>query len=373
MLLLTCAALAVLVYTYAGYPILIALAARFFPLRLRVDRDYTPSISAIIPAHNAEEYVAAKLDSLLAQDYPRDHLEILVCSDGSTDGTDDILREYAGKHDRVRPLRAEQRSGKPNAVNLMRRAASGQVLLMTDIRQPLSLGALRALVAPLADPNVGCASGNLILKGRSGASFYWRYENWIRRSEGNFRSMVGVTGPIYAIRAEEMEDLPADIILDDMWIPMRLRLDGRRIVFVEEAEAFDQAFPDQRELGRKVRTLAGNYQLFARLPRLLLPFINPSWFETFSHKLLRLLSPWALIALFVGSLFTVIFPVELPGERVRWALRALLAGQLLFYLGALIGPRGGRLAGLARTFVVLNYAALAGLWRFLRGAQKITW
>src|SRR5262249_6499012 len=104
MLLTTCAALAVLIYTYAGYPILIALAAPLFPLRLRNDRDYAPRLSATIPAHNAEDHVAGKLDSLLAQDYPRDRFEILVCSDGSSDGTDEILRKYARKDDRVKPM-----------------------------------------------------------------------------------------------------------------------------------------------------------------------------------------------------------------------------------------------------------------------------
>ena len=371
---MSCVALAVLVYTYAGYPILVALAARMFPLRLRVDRDFTPRVSAIIPAHNAEEYVAGKLDSLLAQDYPADRLEILVCSDGSTDGTDDVVREYARRAPSVRLLRTEKRNGKPYAVNLMRREATGEVLLMTDIRQPLGPGALRALTSHLADPSVGCASGKLVLQGDTGAGFYWKYESWIRRSEGRFRSVVGVSGSIYVVRAADMDDLPADIILDDMWVPSRLRLDGRRIVVVEEAEAYDRALDDQRELGRKVRTLAGNYQLFARLPRLLVPFLNPSWFETFSHKVLRLVSPWALLVLLFASIGAVFSRPQVPsGEGIAWAMRVLLAGQLAFYLGAVIGPRGGKLCGVARTFVVLNYAAVAGLWRHVHGTQKVTW
>lgn len=373
MLAATCAALAVLFYTYAGYPVLVALAARLWPLRLRVDDAWHPKVSAIIPAYNAEGYVTEKLESLLALDYPEDRLEILVCSDGSTDRTDEILREYAERDPRVRPLRSEERLGKPNAVNLMRRHATGEVLLMTDIRQPLAAGALKALVSRLADPQVACVSGNLVLRGSTGAGFYWKYENWMRRSEGTFRSMVGVTGPIYALRKSDMSDLPLDIILDDMWVPLQLRLSGRRIAFAEEAEAYDQAFADERELARKVRTLAGNYQIFSRLPRLLVPLVNPSWFEVFSHKVLRLVSPWALSILLVTSIAALASPAPLPGAGALWALRALVAGQILFYLGALVGPRGGRLTGVARTFVVLNYAAVAGLWRFLRRSQKITW
>lgn len=365
--------LALLAYTYVGYPVLIAVCARIRPLRVARDESFEPTVTVIIPAYNAATYVPDKLDSLLGQDYPADKLEILVCSDGSTDGTDDLLRQYAERTDRVVALRSDERRGKPHAVNLMLERASGDVLLMTDIRQPLAPHAVRALVANLADPDVACVSGNLVLKGSAGAGVYWRYENWIRRSEGSFRSMVGVTGPIYAIRRADMTDLPSGIILDDMWVPMRLRLAGRRIVMEAAAEAYDDAFGDKRELGRKVRTLAGNYQLFSLLPKLLIPFANPSWFETFSHKLLRLLSPWMLVALLVTSIAAVAQPAAIPSRTVLWLLRGMIAGQLLFYAAAMVGPRGGRLTGVARTFVVLNYAAVAGLWRYLRGKQKVTW
>lgn len=367
------AALAVLGYTYAGYPVLVAIAARVLPFRPRHDAEYQPVVTAIIPVYNAKGYVAAKLDSLLAQDYPADKLEILLCSDASDDGSDDIVAEYAARDPRIKLLRNDRRSGKPTAVNLMKRHARGDVLLMTDIRQPLVPGAVRALVAELADPRVGACSGNLVLQGSSGAGVYWKYENWIRRSEGTFRSMVGVTGPIYAIRRADMADLPLDIILDDMWVPMQLRLRGLRIRLREDAIAYDEAFADDREMGRKVRTLAGNYQLFARLPRLLVPVLNPSWFETFSHKLLRLVCPWALVALLAANVAVVARPPAALGDTELWLLRGLLAGQALFYLAALVGRRAGALAGVARTFVVLNYAAVLGLWRWLTGAQKVTW
>ena len=368
-----CANLAILAYTYAGYPVLIALAARFFPLELAPDDDYLPVVSTVIPAYNAAAFIEPKVKSLLELDYPRDKLEILIASDGSTDETNEILRRLSASDSRIRPLWLEKRSGKPNAVNAMRKEATGEVLLMTDIRQPLVPGSLRALVRALSDPSVGCASGNLVLRGATGAGFYWRYENAIRRAEGRFRSMVGVTGPIYAIRKADMDELPDDVILDDMWVPMRLRLAGRRIVFVEEAEAYDQAFLDEREWGRKVRTLAGNYQLFARLPRLLLPFTNPSWFETFSHKILRLVCPWVMLALLLTSIAAVAIPASVPDAAGQWLVRAVLAGQLLFYAGALAGARAGKLGGIARTFVVLNYAAVVGLFRYLRGRQRITW
>jgi len=373
MLLTAAVALLVLVYTYVGYPALVYLAARIRPRRVCVDTTYTPSVSALIPVYNSSAALTRKLDSLFALDYPRDNLEVLVCSDGSTDDTDATLAEYAAREPRVRVFRSAERKGKPHALNLLREHARGDVLLMTDVRQPLSADALRRLVSHLADPSVGCASGELVLRGETGAGLYWKYERWIRQNESLFRSTVGVTGAIYVLRTADLRPLPENLILDDMWIPMRLRCLGQRIVFVPGAFAYDEAFADGRELGRKIRTLAGNYQLFARMPRLLLPLANPSWFETISHKIMRLVCPWALVVLFLTTSWLLWFDAPGAGPTVAWFVRLLWAGQLLFYTAAAAGRSAGRIAGVARTFVVLNYAAVAGLWRFVKGRQKVAW
>jgi cellulose synthase/poly-beta-1,6-N-acetylglucosamine synthase-like glycosyltransferase len=363
-----------LAYTYVGYPLLVALLGRLFPLRTDLDPQWLPMVSALIPVYNAAPYIRRKLDSLLALDYPADRFEILVYSDGSADRSATIVREYAARDPRVRLIEGTTRLGKPHALNMMRELARGEVFLMTDIRQPLARDALRALVARLRDPRVGCVSGNLVLKGQSAAGIYWRYENWIRNSEARFCSMVGATGPIYVIRREDLAPLPVDLILDDQWIPMRLRLRGRRLLLCPQAQAYDTAFDDRREFSRKVRTLAGNYQLFTRLPALLIPFVNPSWFETVSHKLLRLAAPWALGVLFVSSAVCALSPAWAVGGP-GWSLffRALFAAQFVFYLAAVAGAALGRLGMFARGFVVLSAAAIVGLWRHARGAQKVTW
>lgn len=363
MMIIALFCLVLLVYTYLGYPVLIALLARAFPGTVRRNPDYLPSVSVLIPVYNARAHVGPKLDSLLALDYPAEKLEIVVNSDASDDGSDEVLEAYAARHANIRLLRSHRRSGKPAGINRMLSEATGEVLLMTDIRQPLDPGALRALVAPLSDPGVAAASGNLVLQGQTGAGAYWHYENWIRRNEGQFRSMVGVTGPLYALRRTDLAPLPDDTILDDMWIPLALRLLGGKIVFEASAVARDEAFSDGREFGRKVRTLAGNYQLFSRMPRLLLPWANPSFFEVFSHKVLRLLGPWVLILLAVVSLLGLEHP----------PLAALAVCQALFYATALAGARAGRVGALCRTFVLLNVAAVLGLFRFLTGSQQVTW
>jgi cellulose synthase/poly-beta-1,6-N-acetylglucosamine synthase-like glycosyltransferase len=372
-LALLCVAL--LAYTYAGYPVLIGIFARLFRTRAQApadELDATPMVSICLPVFNAASYLPAKLKSLLEQDYPAERIEILVYFDGCTDDSEAVARAIADAPEaggRIRIFPSADRRGKPTALNTLGPAATGEVLLLNDVRQPLSPDAVRALVQSMRDPKVGCATGNLVLSGGAGSGVYWRYENWIRAQESGFRGTVGMTGPIAMIRRADLEPLPEDLILDDVWIPMRLALAGQRVALVSEARAYDAAFEDDREFRRKVRTLAGNYQIFARLPALLNPFANPIWFETISHKIMRLAAPWLLLILAATSTAAAL---DSPGPWTS-IMRVLVVLQALFYAASALGPAGGRLAGVARTFVVLNVAAVVGLGRFLTGRQRITW
>ena len=365
-------ALVLLGYTYAGYPIAIGLLARLFGNRRAPAADPAgrpPSVTVCLPVYNGAAFLPAKIRSLFAQDYPADRFEILVYCDGIGDDSERVARELAASPEaagRLRVITATERKGKPTALNVMGQAATGDLLLLNDVRQPLSPNAMSALVAAMADGAVGCATGNLVLAGGAGSGVYWRYENWIRLQESRFRGVVGMTGPIAMMRRADLRPLPEDLILDDVWIPMQLGLAGKRVAFVPEAEAHDAAFEDDREFRRKARTLAGNYQLFARMPALLSPFANRIWFETISHKIMRLAAPWLLVLLAVTSASAAVTGASL-------GMRALLAGQIGFYAAAAVGARAGRLAGVARTFVVLNAAALVGLYRYLTGRQRVTW
>jgi biofilm PGA synthesis N-glycosyltransferase PgaC len=356
---------AALAYAYVGYPVAIGLMARLFGRRQAPPAwPEPPMVSVCVPVHNGAGFLRAKIASLLAQDYPADRVEILIYCDGCTDETEAIARALAAESPpgRIRVLVEPRRLGKPTAINAVRGAASGALILLNDVRQPLSPNTIRALAAPLADASVGCTTGNLVLSGGRGSGVYWRYEKWIRRQESRFRGVVGMTGAIAMVRRDELSELPVDIILDDVWIPMQLGLAGKRVVFVDEAEAADSDFEDDREFKRKVRTLAGNYQLFARVPSLLVPVVNRIWFETFSHKVMRLLAPWLMLGLVA---------VSIGGEGAL--LRQLLVVQAVAYGAAALGPRAGKLGAIARTFVVLNAAAVVGLWRQVSGRQRITW
>jgi cellulose synthase/poly-beta-1,6-N-acetylglucosamine synthase-like glycosyltransferase len=370
-------AVALLAYTYVGYPVAIGVLARLRPVvKKRRERNVgddadLPRITICLPVYNGEAYLPKKLASLFAQDYPRDKLDVIVFCDGCTDGTEALARELAAQEAARGGVRVNvlvgHRKGKPTALNTMSAAATGDLILLNDVRQPLAPASARALARALDDPGVGCATGNLVLEGDAGSGVYWRYENWIRKQESRYRGMVGITGPIAMVRRSDLEPLPTDVILDDVWVPSRLALRGQRVELVEEAEARDAAFEDDREFKRKVRTLAGNYQIFSMLPGLLSPAKNPIWFETISHKILRLVAPWLLIALMLVSGVAFLTP---GGSS---ALRALFLAQVAFYALAVAGRRAGRIAGVARTFVVLNVAALVGLFKFATGKQRITW
>jgi poly-beta-1,6-N-acetyl-D-glucosamine synthase len=364
-------ALAAIVYTYAGYPLVALVWARALPRTFARRDDFEPTVSVCLAVHDGEGHVEQKLASLRALDYPPEKLEFLVYSDGSSDRTASIVRELAAKDPRIRLLSGDRRLGKPSALNRLRLAATGEVLLMTDVRQNVHPRALRAMLRLLADPRIGCVSGCLVLEGDTGASAYWRYERFIRSSEARIGAMVGVSGSLYVVRRADLGELPEDVLLDDMFVPLRLALGKKRIVLCEEAEAYDSACDDEREFSRKVRTLAGNYQLIRLLPSLLVPGKSPVWFQLVSHKLLRLVCPWALATVLFTSLVLAFDPTQNPVELVLY--RTLALGQLAFYALAALGSRAGRLGTLARTFVVLNAAALVGLWRYARGTQAVTW
>jgi cellulose synthase/poly-beta-1,6-N-acetylglucosamine synthase-like glycosyltransferase len=371
MILCALAALALLAYTYVGYPIAIGALARLRPRRVApAEVEPPPRVSAFLPVYNGAAHLPAKLASLLAQDYPAERLEVLVYCDGCSDGSEALARAIAAEPraaGRVRVLTSADRRGKPAALNALRAEATGDLLLLGDVRQPLSPGAARALARPLSDPRVGCATGNLVLAGGAPSGVYWKYENWIRKQESRFRGVVGMSGAISMMRRAELDPLPEDLILDDVWIPARLGLTGKRVAFVAEAEAYDTAFEDEHEFRRKVRTLAGNYQLFALVPALLSPLANPFWFELVSKKVMRLIAPWFMLVVAVTS------AAALGGTRARGLAGLLVAAQVAFYGLAAAGARAGRLAGVARTFVVLNLAAVVGLYRYLRGRQRVTW
>jgi len=359
------ASLAFVAYTYAGYPIICFVRAR---VRARpiARRPIRPRVTVLIAAWREAATIAAKLESLARQTYPAEQLDVIVACDGSDDGTPDVAREAGARllPGRVTVLPLAERRGKPPALNAAAAAARGDVFVFTDARQPLSPNAVQALVEDLGDETLGAVGGELVLSGDAPAGAYWRYEALLRKWEGRAGSTVGVSGALYALRRELWQPLPDETILDDVLVPMRVRLAGKRVAFEPEAKAYDRAAESSREFRRKVRTLSGNFQLLAILPAIASPFANPSWFDFVSHKLFRLLVPYALVLALIAS-------ACLPWPWGPALVVAQAAGYLLAGARAVGLPLP--LAGLAETFVVLNAAAVVGFARFVRHGRKLPW
>jgi cellulose synthase/poly-beta-1,6-N-acetylglucosamine synthase-like glycosyltransferase len=301
---------AVVGYVYFGYPVLLFVWSRLRPRPVHAHPD-EPPVSVIVAVRDEADALERKIANLRSLDYPTAHLQIVVVSDGHHRRTAAVLRRNVGVVDAI----YVRRGGKAQALNAGVEAARHDILVFADVRQRFDRQALRGLVAPLADPTVGGVSGELMLdvelgEGAAadigeGMGGYWRYEKWLRRQESAIGSTMGATGAIYALRRSLWTPLPAETILDDVLAPMRAVLSASRVVFSSEALAFDPVASSGVELRRKIRTLAGNYQILRLEPRLLNPFRNPVWVQYMSHKVGRLLVPYALLALLGSSALLV--------------------------------------------------------------------
>lgn len=357
--------LIVLCYTYFGYPGYIYLRARSKKsASAHKCISYKPFVSVVFSAYNEEAMIERKLNNLLESQYPADKLEILVGSDGSDDGTNKILSRIADK--RVHTFIFNKRRGKISVINDMAPKAKGEILVFCDARQLFDKNAISNLAANFKDERIGCVSGTLVFetgKNRGvseGIGAYWKYETFIRRYESAVHSMIGAAGAIYAVRKKLYSSPPANTILDDVYIPLAIARRGYRCIVDETAIAYDKpACAPGVEFGRKARTLAGNYQIFGMFKDLLVPFRNPVSMPLISHKLLRVLAPFFMIVLFMSNLF-------LAASNTFYA--ALLIGQILFYILAMT-----KLSAAAYMFCIMNFAALAGLYRFLFGKQEVAW
>jgi cellulose synthase/poly-beta-1,6-N-acetylglucosamine synthase-like glycosyltransferase len=359
-----------LAYANLGYPALLALWAALRPRPFRSGGE-APTATILVAAHNEADTIAARLNNLLTLDYPPQRLSIALGLDGCDDATAERARLYAAAG--VRVVEYGERRGKPSVLNALAAGARSEILVFADARQRFEPGALRALVAPFADPEVGAVSGELLLldgEGKPlerGLGLYWRCEKAIRRAESRVGSVVGATGAIYAVRRRLFEAFPPDTILDDVWLPMRIARAGRRVVFEPGARAWDRPPASAGvEFTRKVRTIAGVFQLFAREPWLL-GAKNPLWLQTLSHKALRLLTPLLMLV----ALFANLMLLHAPGYRL------LLLLQLAFYAAALLGhlSRGPRIPGLSVPYTVclLAWATVVAFAGFVTGRQRVTW
>jgi cellulose synthase/poly-beta-1,6-N-acetylglucosamine synthase-like glycosyltransferase len=362
--------LAGIVYTYFGYPAIMWLLSRVRPTPWK-PAPYTPTVSIVLAVHNGAATLERKLNQLLSLDYPAIK-EVIVVSDGSTDGTVDVLarQDHPKQQDQpaLKTILLEDHCGKAAAVNAGVAQATSEIILFVDIRPEIAPGSVQQLVSNFADPTIGCVAGELTLRhdGHDATSaaiggLYWKYEQWLRTCEARFYSPVGVYGGFYAIRRSLATPQPAGMILDDMFQPLSIIRQGYRSVLDSEALVFD-TWPKQAagEFQRKVRTLAGNFQLMQLAPWTL-SFQNRVLFQFLSHKVMRLVLPYMLILLLVSTAFLA---ADNPAYELFGALQG--AGWILAIAGLRFKlPLLHRLAAPASALLVLNAAAVVGLYKFL--------
>jgi cellulose synthase/poly-beta-1,6-N-acetylglucosamine synthase-like glycosyltransferase len=365
--------LALLTYTYLGYPLLAGLLAVLVPRPHRRE-PIEPTVSVVIVAHNEERDIANKLDNTLALDYPADKLEIVVASDGSTDRTDEIVRSYAARG--VRLFRAEDHPGKSGTTSLVAGTLTGEILIFSDATGEYDANVVRSFVRNFADPSVGAATGSVLYRyGGSTASegfrIYQRLVVFARRAESVWGTETSVSGSICAIRRRLFQPIPPHLDFD-FCHPLHVAQAGLRTVYEAEATSLEDAREHPRaEFAARVRMglLAYSFvpYLLAGLPRVRsLAYL----FQVLSHKLLRWLAPLLLVVLLASSV------VAAPGSP---AAQLILALQVALYAAAALGyalPRGSalvRLLGIPLFFVTIHLAFLFGLARFLRGERLATW
>jgi cellulose synthase/poly-beta-1,6-N-acetylglucosamine synthase-like glycosyltransferase len=360
-----------LAYTFVGYSALMAWLARGRKIARHALPGDPPEVCVVVVAHNEEARIGARIENLLASDYPPEKLRVLLVSDGSTDDTAARARAFDPK--RVTVLAQPIRAGKAAGLNAALAVATGEIAVFTDARQRFAPDAIARLATHFADPRIGAVSGSLEIEAASsaagaGVDAYWRMEKALRSDESRFDSCIGCTGAIYAIRRALFAPIPADTLLDDVVIPMQIAAGGARVIHDSEAIAFDpQTLEPASELRRKQRTLAGNFQMLFRHPAWLLPWRHRLWWQLLSHKYLRLAAPIFLVTAFTANVTLAAHPI----------FRATLAGQIAFYAAAALGlamrSRRLRALSLPAGFVFLNVMAVRGLIYFLTHRDRSGW
>jgi cellulose synthase/poly-beta-1,6-N-acetylglucosamine synthase-like glycosyltransferase len=381
--------IALVAFSYVGYPVVLVawtgLRDALDALRLlggEGDRRAQPpadaawpKVSLVMSAFDEEGCIRAKVENCLALDYPPDRLEIVIGCDGCSDRTAEVAR--AAGRGRVRVVELAPRGGKASVLARLVPAAQGDLVVLTDANVLLERGALRAIVRRFRDREVGAVVGRLALVPAGGAGgeegVYWRYETLLKYYEGRNGCVLGANGGIYAIRRILFSPLPADTIVDDFVIPVRIAVRGWKVSYAPDAVAREEMPAEARaEFARRARIGAGNWQALARIPELLDPRRGFLFFAFVAHKLLR----WTTPALLALALLSNAAAAAAPDA---WGYRALLLLQLSFYALAVAGARAergartSRLAAAAHHFVAMNAALAVGFWRCARGSQRAAW
>jgi len=375
-LLFWCSCGAVL-YSYLLYPCIVALLVRMRgPARVLVNENLRPSVSIVVALYNEAGVLAEKLKNISEIEYPQDRMEIVLGSDGSTDRTVEILNAWA--HPGKRVLASPDRRGKIPLLNDLLPLAKGEIVVFSDANTMYDPATVARLVGRFADPRVGAVCGELTLipergePGGTGEVSYWSFENWLKKQESDFLTMLGAPGGVYAIRRSLFTPLPTRrSVADDFILPLRIVRQGYRVVYARNAHAYERTSGSMKgEFNRKARIGAQNFAGIADYVQLLMPGAGFVAFALWSHKIIRWFVPLLAILFIVASLLLA------PGSAFYATVLFLEIGFLALALAGYIAERRHiplAFASLPYYVTSMNVALLVGLYRFLTRQQPATW
>lgn len=380
-------------YTYLGYGLVVmglVLLRRLGGRRHRVsdNPDFLPPLTLVVPAYNEISCLEDKLLNSLSLDYPARQFHLLFVTEGSTDGTTELIREWQRTEPRLEVIGGRQRWGKIEAINQAILRVRTPFVVFTDANTLLNRQALRKLVRHFEDPRVGAVSGEKRIQALdseaaagSGEGLYWKYESVLKRLDTQLHTVVGAAGELFAIRTGLYEPVERDLLLDDFMISLRIAAQGYRVVYEPDAYALERpSFSISEEKKRKVRIAAGGFQAMERLRPLLNP-LRYGWlsFQYVSHRVMRwAVTPFCLPLLVLVSLGLVLLPNDEGG--LGWPVYACaLAAQVLFYGAAALGHWYENRQLRVKAFFVpyyfcfMNWCAFLGYRRYRQGQETGLW
>lgn len=377
----------ILIYTFIGYALILLLLYQlkrifFAKKQAQSDTAFEPDVCLFVTAFNEKDYVRQKVENLFSLDYPREKVQYVWVTDGSDDGTPELLAEY----ETLEIYHQPERRGKMNAMNRGMKYVKAPIVIFSDSNTILSRQTIREMVARFSDPGVGCVAGEKRIVEKkadaaaaAGEGLYWKYESWVKKMDASLNSAVGAVGELFAIRTELFQDVEPDTILDDFIISLRIAQKGFKIAYTPNAWAEETASLNvAEELKRKIRIAAGGMQTIFRLKSLLNPFRYGllSW-QYVSHKVLRwTLAPLSLFAIFIVNLLIVMVQQSWMGfDFFSVFLYIQVVAYLLAFTGWILENNRLRfkLLFVPYYFVSMNYASICGMLRYLKGKQSVNW
>ena len=368
---------ALIIYSYAIYPILLRVAAKFFgksPSKLPLpDNVDCPEVAVVIAAYNEELEIKARVENLLQQDYPRDKITLYIGSDGSTDKTNEILSSF--QDERLKAHLFDENRGKASVLNNLVALTTQPFIVFSDANTHFEADAIKRLVRHFSDDNVGTVCGELNLYNTGDNdnkdNAYWRYEQFLKDNEGKLDALLGANGAIYALRRELYTPIPKNTIVDDFLIVMNIAKEKFKIVYDKTAVAHEETAPSiAEETKRRVRIGTGNYQAFFNLLWALNPMIGWRFFSYVSHKVLRWFTPHCMVLILLSNIL-------LLGDPLYNGFFAIqIIAYYLAYWGRKESTLGNKIpmsVAFLTFFVSMNAALLKGFYRFSFKNVQGTW